>query len=63
MPESYDAFARRDAEQENWLERQPVCVECKEHIQDDYLYDIGGNLYCERCLNREFRKDTENYER
>ena len=62
MPESYDAFARRDAEQENWLNSRPKCEECREHIQDEYLYDIGGALYCEDCMTKLFRQDTEKYE-
>ena len=61
MPESYDAWQRHDDDAEAWLESRPVCEECKEHIQDEYLFDIGGVLYCEGCAEKLFRKDSEKY--
>ena len=47
------------AEQQAKLERLPVCDYCKEHIQDDYYYEIGNECLCEDCLNEHFRKDVE----
>ena len=61
--ESYDAFVARDSELEMLRELLPLCVECKEQIQDDYYYEINGCIYCEECLNTEFRKDIEDYKR
>lgn len=52
-------FARYDAEQEAELKRLPTCCECKEHIQDEHLYDIEGNLYCKECMEEQFEKWTE----
>lgn len=63
VPDNYDAFERHQAEQEAWLESRPICIECKEPIQDDFLYDINGDLYCEKCMKNEFRQSTDNYER
>jgi formylmethanofuran dehydrogenase subunit E len=62
VPDNYDAFRRHDAEQEEWLSKRPVCEYCGEPIQDDYLYKIGGELYCEECMNDLFRHDAEDYE-
>ena len=54
-------FERYDAEQERKLARLPECCVCGEHIQDDFLYDIDGELFCEECMNDSFRKCTDNY--
>lgn len=63
VPDNYDAFERHQAKQDAWIESRPVCIECGEHIQDDFLYDIDGDLYCEECMKDVFRKSTEDYEK
>ena len=63
LPDYDDLFDRHDAEQEAWLDRRPKCEECGEPIQDEYLFEIDGNLYCESCVKVLFRKETEDYER
>ena len=54
-------FDRHDAECEAELERLPKCDYCGKRIQDDYLYDLEGDIVCENCMKREFRKETESY--
>jgi formylmethanofuran dehydrogenase subunit E len=54
-------FLSYDAEQESKREKMPVCSVCGEHIQDDFLYDIDGEIFCEECLNENFRKCTDDY--
>jgi formylmethanofuran dehydrogenase subunit E len=54
-------FERHDAQQEEELQKLPICCECGEPIQSDYLYEIDGELYCEDCMNEMFRKDVEEY--
>lgn len=54
-------FERHDAEQERKLAKLPICSECGEHIQDDFLYDINGELICPQCLNDNYRKMTDDY--
>lgn len=54
-------FERYDADREEELTKYPVCCMCGERIQDDYLYDIDGDLVCESCLVHEYRKSTDNY--
>ena len=61
LPDNYDLFAQHDAEQERWLEQRPICSCCGEHIQDDRLYDINGELYCCECTEEEFSKSTDDY--
>lgn len=52
-----------DNEAEAWLQSRPVCVRCGEHIQDEDLYDLDGDYYCEDCANdwlKEHRRSVEN---
>lgn len=55
-----DYYAYED-EQAKALEKYPVCSCCEEHIVDDYLYDIDGDLICEDCLKEYYRKSTDDY--
>lgn len=55
----FDAY---EWEREKQLKRRPKCDHCKEHIQDDYLYEIQGELICEECLEKHYRKHTEDFE-
>ena len=48
---------RKDAE----LEKMPKCSHDNEPIQDGYLFDIDGELYCEEHAMELFRKDTADY--
>lgn len=61
--DNYDAYRDHEARQEAELKRLPKCEHCGERIQDDFLYEIDGGLYCESCMNDLFRHSTEDYER
>ena len=63
MPDNYDLFVQHDTEQDDWLRKLPLCECHGEPIQDEYLYDIGGEIYCERGMIEHFRKPTEKYTR
>ena len=54
-------FNRWDAEQEDKLEKLPKCCLCDEPIQDDHLFDIDGDLFCEECMIENFRKSVDSY--
>ena len=62
VPDNYDAYSYHEAQQEAMLAKCPVCDSCGESIQDDYLYDVNGDVFCESCMNDLFRKSTEDYE-
>ena len=62
MNDNYDLWQQHNRRQEAWLERQPTCCRCKEKIQDEDLWDIFGELYCEECAKDAFRANTEDYE-
>lgn len=63
VPDYNDLLDTYQAEQDAQLKRRPICSYCNEPIQDDYLFDIDGELYCEECMKDLFRHSTENYER
>ena len=59
--DNYSLWQRHDSEQEEALEKLPCCDYCGDTIQDDHYFDINGDIVCEDCLKREFRKRTEDY--
>lgn len=54
-------FERWDADQQERLEKLPVCTVCGKRIQDDYCYEINDEIFCTDCLDDEFRRETEDY--
>lgn len=56
-----DDFDALDAMQAMYEARLPVCEECGNRINDDYYFDVDGELLCEDCMNKRYRKHTEDY--
>lgn len=54
-------FLRHDAEQNRKLNLLPRCDYCDNPIQDEYLFDIDGDIYCEKCMNKQFRRQVDDY--
>lgn len=48
-----------DADQQDALEKLPVCDICEEPIQDEYCYEIHGEYICEHCMAEYFRKSVD----
>lgn len=60
------SLENRMVDDSQWYEKDyedhcPQCEFCGEYIQDEYLYDIDGDLYCEECMKERFRKPSEKY--
>lgn len=53
-------FFAHEAKCEKKRRKLPVCDVCGERIDGDYLYDLGGELICEECMNN-YRRYTDNY--
>lgn len=51
----YDRYCN---EQGKEFVRLPVCCECKERIQTEWLYEIDGEFICETCMD-EHKKSTD----
>lgn len=54
-------YDRYSEEQDKQLQKYPQCSICDKHIQDDFYYEINGEVLCEECLNDEYRKNVEEY--
>lgn len=59
--DALDWFYERDRKQAEAEKKLPKCDYCFEPIQDDYLYQIEGEIFCERCMKEHFRKPVEDY--
>lgn len=45
-------FALWDDDREERLSKRPRCSECGNHIQEDYYYSLGNEMYCENCVKK-----------
>lgn len=61
IPDNYDLWEAHDREQEKELEKLPVCEICGKPIQDENLYLINDEFVCPACLDRDFKKRTDDY--
>ena len=50
-------FDQWDREQNEWLEKRPICADCDEPIQDDHYFDINGEAICPDCMEGNYRKE------
>ena len=46
-----DYYDRREYEKNEQFEQLPVCEACGYEIQDYYLHDIDGHVYCCDCVS------------
>ena len=61
MTDNYSMWQAYDRAHEQARQRLPVCDRCRERIDEDYYFDIGGEILCEDCLIEKYRKWTEDY--
>ncbi len=54
-------FERYDSDREDYLERLPECVCCGYAIQDDYYYEIQGEILCQSCMEETYQRSTDEY--
>ena len=54
-------FNRHQEDMERRLEQRPRCSQCDEHIQEEFCFEINGELICEGCMKMEFRKLTTDF--
>ena len=57
IPDNYDLWLAHDRRQERRREQLPKCDRCKDEIQE-YLFDIYGDIYCEDCTRKLFRREV-----
>lgn len=63
IPDNYDMWEARERQQEALLDKLPECedAKCGKTIQDDYYFEIDGEILCEACMIRRYRKSTEDF--
>lgn len=61
MKDMIDFFNDYDREQTKKLAQLPKCDYCHEAIQDDFCYEINGELICEHCMESFFRKAVDEF--
>ena len=56
-----DDFQELDSRQSE--ERLPVCEDkrCGKVINEDYYFEIDGFIFCEDCMNRRCRRNTNDF--
>lgn len=58
MIDNYKAWEYAERERERQLMSLPVCEECHERIQDEDYYDVDGEILCENCMKKRYRRFT-----
>lgn len=58
-PDNYSKWEKHERQAEAWLAKRPVCCYCDEPIQDDFCYEINGELICDDCLDTCFRRAVD----
>lgn len=61
VPDYLDHWSEHNRQQEEELLKRPMCEYCEEHIQSDELYLINDCFVCPDCLEKHFKKRTEDY--
>lgn len=55
-PDSYDLWLGLEEQREKRRSRRPMCDYCGEPVDEDFYYEINGEIFCEYCLDNFFRK-------
>ena len=59
MPDNYSQLERHEAEMERRLSQRPVCEDCGEPIQDEFYFNVEGEILCEECMHDRYRKRAD----
>lgn len=54
-------FLNHDAEQQQKMDKLPVCCECDHPIQTEEYFEINDEPVCPECLKENHRKLVEDY--
>lgn len=63
IPDNYSQWEAHERQQERLRERLPACEEakCGKQINEDHLFVIDGEILCEACMIRRYRRNTEDF--
>ena len=51
MKDNLDLFNEYDKEQCEQLKRLPICDECGEPVESDFMYELGSENLCQDCFD------------
>ena len=54
-------FYRHDAQQQAELDKLPRCSECDKPIQEEFCYEVNGELICDECMHNNHRKWVDDF--
>ena len=54
-------FDRYDAEMAQKEARLPQCEKCGQYIHDDFYFEINNEMLCEKCMEMEYSRSTEDF--
>lgn len=58
IPDNTDFAEMHMAEQDRQLAMLPICKECKERIQTEWLFEFDDGFICEKCMD-EHKKSVD----
>lgn len=63
IPDNYAMWEQHDRAQEALLDKLPNCEapRCGKLIQDDYYFEIEGEILCEDCMNKRYRRKVADF--
>lgn len=59
IPDNYSQWEEHERQAEARLAMCPLCSFCGEHIQDEFAYNINGELICQNCMESNFKVYVE----
>jgi formylmethanofuran dehydrogenase subunit E len=62
IPDNYDQWESHERDQEQWFQNRLVCEDCHKPIQDDFHFEVEGDILCEDCMNHRYRKEDVDYD-
>ena len=59
MVDNYSMWERNEREMERKLASRPVCEDCGNPIQDEFYFEVEGDILCEECMHDRYRKSAD----
>lgn len=59
MPDNYSQWEAHELEMERRLQSRPTCSYCSDPVQEEHYFYIHGRIYCDDCMNQNFRRLVE----
>ena len=61
MVDNYSLWEQHQDRLDRELEKQPICAETGEYIQDEHCYEVEGEILSEEGMNIRYRMDVNEW--